>query len=49
VLRENRDIEHACPTASIFLGLPLLGPHEALNDAVMAALAFIKRRQLGVA
>jgi DNA polymerase III subunit epsilon len=31
------------------LGLPLLGPHEAINDAVMAALAFVKLRELGVA
>jgi DNA polymerase-3 subunit epsilon len=29
------------------LGLPLRDAHDALNDAVMAALAFIKLRQLG--
>ena len=28
------------------LGLPLREAHDALNDAVMAALAFIKLRQL---
>ena len=28
------------------LGLPLRDAHDALNDAVMAALAFIKLRQL---
>ena len=28
------------------LGLPLRNAHDALNDAVMAALAFIKLRQL---
>ena len=31
------------------LGLPLREAHDALNDAVMAALAFVKLRQLGVA
>ena len=30
------------------LGLPLLGAHDAINDAVMAGLAFIKLRELGV-
>jgi DNA polymerase III subunit epsilon len=29
------------------LGLPLRDAHDALNDAVMAALAFVKLRQLG--
>jgi len=29
------------------LGLPLRDAHDALNDAVMAAMAFIKLRQLG--
>jgi DNA polymerase-3 subunit epsilon len=28
------------------LGLPVRGPHDAVNDAVMAALAFIKLREL---
>jgi len=31
------------------LGLPLRASHDALNDAVMAGLAFIKLRALGVA
>jgi DNA polymerase III subunit epsilon len=29
------------------LGLPVREAHDALNDAVMAALAFVKLRQLG--
>jgi DNA polymerase III subunit epsilon len=29
------------------LGLPLRDAHDALNDAVMAALAFVKLRRLG--
>jgi DNA polymerase-3 subunit epsilon len=30
------------------LGLPMREAHDAINDAVMAGLAFIKLRQLGL-
>ena len=44
--RENADIDLRFSTLMDDLGLPLRDAHDALNDAVMAALAFIKLRQL---
>lgn len=44
--RENADIDLRFSTLMQDLGLPLRDAHDALNDAVMAALAFIKLRQL---
>jgi DNA polymerase-3 subunit epsilon len=45
-LRENAQIDLRFATLMNDLGLPLRPSHDALNDAVMAALAFIKLRQL---
>jgi DNA polymerase-3 subunit epsilon len=42
----NADIDLRFATLMTDLGLPLREAHDALNDAVMAALAFIKLRQL---
>ncbi len=42
----NADIDLRFATLMNDLGLPLRDAHDALNDAVMAALAFIKLRQL---
>lgn len=45
-LRDNVSIDLRFATLMNDLGLPLRNAHDALNDAVMAALAFIKLRQL---
>lgn len=45
----NADIDLRFATLMNDLGLPLREAHDALNDAVMAALAFIKLRQLHAA
>ena len=42
----NADIDLRFATIMSDLGLPVREAHDALNDAVMAALAFIKLRQL---
>jgi DNA polymerase-3 subunit epsilon len=42
----NADIDLRFATMMNDLGLPLREAHDALNDAVMAALAFIKLKQL---
>ena len=42
----NADIDLRFATLMSDLGLPLRDAHDALNDAVMAGLAFIKLRQL---
>jgi DNA polymerase-3 subunit epsilon len=42
----SADIDLRFATLMADLGLPLREAHDALNDAVMAALAFIKLRQL---
>jgi len=42
----NSDIDLRFDTLMQDLGLPVREAHDALNDAVMAALAFIKLRQL---
>ncbi|MDD2545786.1 MAG: 3'-5' exonuclease [Burkholderiaceae bacterium] len=47
--QENADIDLRFTTLLADLDLPLREAHDALNDAVMAALAFIKLRQLGAA
>ena len=44
--QDNADIDLRFATMMKDLGLPLRNAHDALNDAVMAALAFIKLRQL---
>jgi DNA polymerase-3 subunit epsilon len=44
--RQDRTIDLRFATLMNDLGLPLRHAHDALNDAVMAALAFIKLRQL---
>lgn len=44
--KANPDIDLRFSTMMNDLGLPLRDAHDALNDAVMAALAFIKLRQL---
>lgn len=44
--RDNPVIDLRFATLMNDLGLPLRNAHDALNDAVMAALAFIKLRQL---
>jgi DNA polymerase-3 subunit epsilon len=44
---ENQTIDLRFDTLMRDLGLPLWPAHDALNDAVMAALAFLKLRQLG--
>ena len=45
-LRDNPRIDLRFATLMNDLGLPLRNAHDALNDAVMAALAFIKLREL---
>jgi DNA polymerase-3 subunit epsilon len=42
----NADVDLRFATLMKDLDLPLRDAHDALNDAVMAALAFIKLRQL---
>ena len=42
----NADIDLRFATMMSELGMPLRDAHDALNDAMMAALAFIKLRQL---
>ncbi|ART52947.1 DNA polymerase III subunit epsilon [Acidovorax carolinensis] len=44
--QDNADIDLRFATLMDDLGLPRREAHDALNDAVMAALAFIKLRQL---
>lgn len=44
--QDNADIDLRFSTLMDDLGLPRREAHDALNDAVMAALAFIKLRQL---
>jgi DNA polymerase-3 subunit epsilon len=44
--RDNAQIDLRFATLMNDLDLPLREAHDALNDAVMAALAFIKLRQL---
>jgi DNA polymerase-3 subunit epsilon len=44
--QDNVDIDLRFATLMDDLGLPLRDAHDALNDAVMAALAFIKLRHL---
>jgi len=44
--QDNADIDLRFATLMNELNLPLREAHDALNDAVMAALAFIKLRQL---
>ena len=44
---EHQTIDLRFDTLMRDLGLPLWPAHDALNDAVMAALAFLKLRQLG--
>lgn len=44
----NVDIDLRFATLMQDLGLPLRDAHDALNDAVMAALAFIKLRQMAL-
>jgi len=44
---DNADIDLRFSTIMADLGLPVRDAHDAVNDAVMAALAFIKLRQLG--
>jgi DNA polymerase-3 subunit epsilon len=48
-LRDNPQIDLRFATLMRDLDLPLRDAHDALNDAVMAALAFVKLRQLGAA
>lgn len=43
---DNADIDLRFATIMAELGLPTRNAHDALNDAVMAALAFIKLREL---
>ena len=43
---DNADIDLRFATIMAELGLPTRDAHDALNDAVMAALAFIKLREL---
>jgi DNA polymerase-3 subunit epsilon len=44
--RDSRDIDLRFDSLMKNLGLPLWPAHDALNDAIMAALAFLKLRQL---
>lgn len=44
--RDSRDIDLRFDSLMKDLGLPLWPAHDALNDAIMAALAFLKLRQL---
>ena len=43
---DQADIDLRFATIMAELGLPTRDAHDALNDAVMAAMAFIKLRQL---
>ncbi len=45
--QQSPEIDLRFATMMHDLGLPLREAHDALNDAVMAALAFIKLRKLG--
>ena len=45
-LRDNPQIDLRFATLMRDLDLPLRDAHDALNDAIMAALAFVKLRQL---
>ncbi|MDO5626241.1 MAG: exonuclease domain-containing protein, partial [Pseudomonadota bacterium] len=45
--QENTEIDLRFATLMQALDLPTRDAHDALNDAVMAALAFVKLRQLG--
>ena len=47
--QQDRSIDLRFATLMNDLGLPLRQAHDALNDAIMAALAFIKLRQLQAA
>jgi DNA polymerase-3 subunit epsilon len=47
--QDNADIDLRFVTLMNDLGLPQRDAHDALNDAIMAALAFIKLRQLQAA
>ncbi len=44
--RDNSSIDLRFNSLMLDLGLPLRPAHDALNDAVMAALAFLKLRQM---
>jgi DNA polymerase-3 subunit epsilon len=44
--RDNSSVDLRFDGLMLDLGLPLRPAHDALNDAVMAALAFLKLRQL---
>jgi DNA polymerase-3 subunit epsilon len=44
--QQDRTIDLRFVTLMNDLGLPLRAAHDALNDAIMAALAFIKLRNL---
>ena len=44
--RDSRDIDLRFDSLMKDLGLPVWAAHDALNDAIMAALAFLKLRQL---
>ena len=44
--QENTEIDLRFATIMDALGLPTRDAHDALNDAVMAALAFVKLRAL---
>ena len=46
--RAHADIDLRFATLMNDLGLPLRDAHDALNDAVMAGLAFVKLRRLGM-
>ena len=46
--RGNQSIDLRFDTLMKDLGLPLWSAHDALNDAIMAALAFLKLRQIKV-
>ncbi|MDQ3058213.1 MAG: 3'-5' exonuclease [Pseudomonadota bacterium] len=45
-VRDSRNIDLRFDSLMKDLGLPLWPAHDALNDAIMAALAFLKLRQL---
>lgn len=47
--RDSRDIDLRFDSLMKDLGLPLWPAHDALNDAIMAALAFLKLRRLKAA
>ena len=44
--KNNNAIDLRFDTLMKDLGMPLWSAHDALNDAVMAALAFLKLREL---